>query len=60
MLTIALVTETYDWPCGDDEPAQEPSDSDILAMKKKGYQYLKLYDEVFVSGKDLKDGMVIG
>lgn len=38
----------------------EPSDSDILAMKKKGYQYLKLYDEVFVSGKDLKDGMVIG
>lgn len=38
----------------------EPSDSDILAMKKKGYQYLKLYDEVFVSGKDLRDGMVIG
>jgi hypothetical protein len=29
MLTINLVTETYDWPCGDEEPAQEPSDSDI-------------------------------
>lgn len=26
----------------------------------KGYDYLALYDEVFVSGKDLRDGMVIG
>lgn len=27
---------------------------------KKGYAYLELYDEVYVSGKGLKDGMVIG
>ncbi len=40
--------------------ADEPSEERKSEMKKKGYDYLSLYDEVFVSGKELKDGMVIG
>lgn len=40
--------------------ADEPSQERKSEMKKKGYDFLSLYDEVFVSGKELKDGMVIG
>ncbi|MBR4295868.1 MAG: hypothetical protein IKT56_03410 [Clostridia bacterium] len=51
-----LKKEPTDSENGTDSNSGESADTE--AQKQKTYPYLKLYDSVIISGKELKDGMV--